>query len=118
MLQVVVVRLTSQKLQYLPKHTRLLSVLARQLQNRTAQETTWAFIKHRWPTLRKRLTPMLAARLIAATSALDPSLAPDVLSFFKANPVPTAKRTLQQVQERFRYAAAFKRRAHKTLAGC
>ena len=37
------------------------------------------------------------------------------MAFFKANPIPTAKRTLQQVQERLRYAAAFKRRAKKTL---
>ena len=90
-------------------------VLARQLQNRAAQAATWTFIKRRWPALRKRLTPMLAARLISATSALDSSFAPEVLAFFKQHPIPTAKRALQQLQERFRYAAAFKRSARKAL---
>ncbi len=70
-------------------------LLVRMLGNPAAREATWAFMKRRWPKLRRRLPPMLVTRPIEATPALGTRTARrDVAAFFKANPVPTAARAL------------------------
>jgi len=87
-------------------------VLARALANRDAREQTWAFVKRRWPALRRRLPPMLATRLVEATPSLQTQQhRRDVAAFFKAHPLPTAKRALAQALERFDLNAELRRRA-------
>jgi hypothetical protein len=86
-------------------------VLIRLLNNRAARERTWAFIKKRWTSLRRRMPPMLVTRLVEATPALQtPKRRQEVVSFFRAHPLPTAKRALQQALERFDLNAELRRR--------
>jgi puromycin-sensitive aminopeptidase len=86
-------------------------VLARLLANRAARERTWAFTKKKWSALRKRMPPMLVTRLVEATPALQTSASKrDVASFFRAHPLPTAKRALQQALERFDLNSELRRR--------
>jgi puromycin-sensitive aminopeptidase len=87
-------------------------LLVRMLGNPAAREAAWAFMKRRWPKLRRRLPPMLVTRPIEATPALGTRAARrDVASFFKANPVPTAARALRQALERFDLDAELAARA-------
>ena len=87
-------------------------LLVRMLGNPAAREATWAFMKRRWPKLRRRLPPMLVTRPIEATPALGTRAARrDVAAFFKANPVPTAARALRQALERFDLDAELAARA-------
>ncbi|HKE13022.1 MAG TPA: M1 family aminopeptidase [Myxococcota bacterium] len=86
-------------------------VLIRLLSNRAARERTWAFVKRRWAALRKRMPPMLVTRLVDATPALQTTASKrDVASFFRAHPVATARRALQQALERFDLNAELRRR--------
>jgi hypothetical protein len=92
-------------------------VLGRALANREARERTWAFVKRRWSALHERLPPMLATRLVEATPSLQTKeYRRDVAAFFKANPLPTAKRALAQALERFDLNAELRRRAAPKLA--
>jgi puromycin-sensitive aminopeptidase len=91
-------------------------VLARLLRNPAAREATWSFINTRWKTLQTRIPTLLASRLIAATPALQtPAHRRQVMAFFKAHPIPTAKRALLQADERFRLDAAFRKRSAPQL---
>jgi aminopeptidase N len=86
-------------------------VLIRLLTNRAARERTWAFVKKNWTTLRRRMPPMLVTRLVEATPALQTAIwRRDVASFFRAHPLPTARRALQQALERFDLNAELRRR--------
>jgi puromycin-sensitive aminopeptidase len=91
-------------------------LVARLLANPAARETAWAFVKARWPRLRKRMPPMLATRLVEATPALGARMRGDVASFFRAHPLPTGARTLEQALERFDLDRAFCRIAKPELA--
>jgi puromycin-sensitive aminopeptidase len=87
-------------------------LLTRMLGNPAAREATWAFVKARWPKLRRRLPPMLASRPIEALPALGTRAARrDVAAFFRANPVPTAARAVKQALERFDLDAELSARA-------
>jgi len=86
-------------------------VLTRLLANRAARERSWAFVKKKWAALRKRMPPMLITRLVEATPALQTAAGRrDVASFFRAHPIPTAKRALEQALERFDLNAELRRR--------
>jgi puromycin-sensitive aminopeptidase len=86
-------------------------LLARMLGNRFARERAWTFVKRRWAALRRRMPPMLATRLVEATSALQtPAYRKQVAEFFSRNPLPTAKRALRQTLERFTLNAEVRRR--------
>jgi puromycin-sensitive aminopeptidase len=86
-------------------------VLTRLLANRAARERAWSFVKTKWMALRKRMPPMLVTRLVEATPALQTAaLKRDVASFFRAHPLPTAKRPLEQALERFDLNAELRRR--------
>ena len=77
-------------------------VLIRAFANPAARERTWRFITRRWTQLRRRLPPMMIARVIEATPALQtPAMMREVAAFFGAHPVPTATRALRQALERF-----------------
>ena len=92
-------------------------VLGRALANRDARERAWAFVKRRWPALRRRLPPMLATRLVEATPHLQTKeYRRDVAAFFESHPLPTAKRALAQALERFDLNAELRRRAAPGLA--
>jgi puromycin-sensitive aminopeptidase len=91
-------------------------VLARLLANPAARETAWEFVKARWPRLSRRMPPMLATRLVEATPALGARHRRDVAAFFRAHPLPTGARALEQALERFELDAAFCRIARKELA--
>ncbi|RIL02800.1 MAG: hypothetical protein DCC71_15965 [Proteobacteria bacterium] len=91
-------------------------VLVRLLSNRDARERAWAFVTKRWSRLVRRMPPMLAARLVEATPALGPSYRREVASFFRAHPLPTGGRAVEQALERFDLETAFCKLAAKGLA--
>ena len=92
-------------------------VLARLLANPAARERTWGFVRKRWPALRRRMPPLLASRLIEATSSLlEPSHRREVASFFRAHPLPSGERVLRQTLERFDWYRGFRRGAATELA--
>jgi puromycin-sensitive aminopeptidase len=82
-------------------------VVVRLLANREARLRTWAFVKKRWPRLRRRMPPMLATRLVETTPVLGPKWRRDVAAFFRENPLPTGGRSLDQALERFDLDLAF-----------
>ncbi len=66
------------------------------------REAAWEFIQKRWPELSKRVPPGLASRLVLALPALHTRKHKgEVSRFFRAHPLPTARRALKQTLERF-----------------
>ncbi len=91
-------------------------LLARLLGNPAAREPTWAFAKKNWKRLAPRMPALLVARFLAATPELaTETYRRDVARFFRAHPLPEARRSLQQALERFALNAAFRRRALPAL---
>ena len=79
--------------------------------NPAGHEKAWTFLTRRWPTIRKRIPPLMLARLVDATPALrEPRYAKAVRAFFQAHPIPEATRALKQAQEVFRLNAELRRR--------
>ena len=94
----------------------VVSMLLRLFANPTAAERTWNFMKRRWTTLRRRVPPLLANRVIAATSVLGTrGHRKEVAAFFRENPLPSGTRTLRQTLERFDGYADFARRSGPRL---
>ena len=93
-------------------------LLIRLFANPAAAERTWAFIQKRWPKLRRRVPPLLASRLIAATPALGTRAhRKEVAAFFRANPLPSSGRVLRQALERFDAYLEFANRSGPELIG-
>ena len=91
-------------------------LLARLLRNPAARERTWAFTVRRWSRLRKRIPPLLASRVIEATSALlTDAHRREVAKFFRDNPVASGERALRQTLERFAWYKGFRRKAAADL---
>jgi len=91
-------------------------VYMRLFANADAREHTWAFIKKNWTAVAKRLPPMMVSRVVDSTPTLrSKEYRRDVAAFFKAHPVPTARRALQQALERFDLNAELSRRTAKSL---
>jgi puromycin-sensitive aminopeptidase len=91
-------------------------LLVRLFGNPAAREATWTFLKRRWPTLRRRLPPMLVTRPIEATPALGTRAhRRDVAAFFRANPVATGARAVRQALERFDHDLELAERAAPQL---
>ena len=87
-------------------------ILMRLLANPAGQRDAWAFLKRKWTALRKRMPPLMCARLVEATPALrDARYAREVRVFFKAHPMPEAARALRQALEVFRLNAELRVRA-------
>jgi puromycin-sensitive aminopeptidase len=87
-------------------------ILMRLLANPAGQREAWAFLKRKWTALRKRMPPLMCARLVEATPALrEPRYAREVRAFFKAHPMPEAARALRQALEVFRLNAELRARA-------
>jgi puromycin-sensitive aminopeptidase len=92
-------------------------LLGRLLENPAAREATWRFVRERWDALQPRVPSGLASRLVAALPLLQTrEHRAEVVAFFKAHPLPTAKRALRQALERFDLNAEFARRAAPALA--
>ncbi len=92
-------------------------ILMRLLANPAGQRDAWAFLKRKWTPLRKRMPPLMCARLVEATPALrEPRYAREVRAFFKAHPMPEAARALRQALEVFRLNAELRARATPGLA--
>ncbi|HEY2733812.1 MAG TPA: M1 family aminopeptidase, partial [Polyangiales bacterium] len=91
-------------------------VLARLIRNPHAGAQAFDFLRANWTALRERVPSMLVSRLIDATPALaNETQRRAVMSFFAANPVPTATRALRQADERFALDAGFRKRAAPAL---
>jgi puromycin-sensitive aminopeptidase len=91
-------------------------ILMRMLQNPAGQHQAWSFLAKRWTHLRKRMPPLMLARLVEATPALrEPRYAREVQTFFKAHPLPEAARALRQALEVFRLNAELRKRATPEL---
>ena len=92
-------------------------LLNRLMANPAARERTWAFIKRRWPRLRRRMPSLFASRLIESTpQLLTAEYRKDVARFFRENPVPSGDRALRQALERFDWYRGFHREAAARLA--
>ncbi len=86
-------------------------LLMRMFGNPKGREEAWRFLRRRWAALRKRIPPLMMARLVEATPALrTPRHASEVRAFFRAHPLPEAARALRQALERFRLNAELRRR--------
>jgi puromycin-sensitive aminopeptidase len=92
------------------------SMLVRLLSNPSARERSWKFAMRRWHRLRKRIPPLLASRVIEATSSLlTETHRREVARFFRDNPVPSGERALRQTLERFAWYKGFRRKAASDL---
>jgi hypothetical protein len=88
----------------------------RLLGNPAAQRETWSFLTKKWTPLRKRMPPLMLARLVEATPSLrEPRYAREVRDFFKKHPLPEAARALRQALEVFRLNAELRKRATPDL---
>ncbi len=93
-------------------------LLMRLFGNPAAQDDAWTFLRRRWAALRKRIPPLMLARLVDATPALrTPQRAREVREFFRTHPLPEAARAVRQALERFRLNAELRRRTAGDVAG-
>jgi puromycin-sensitive aminopeptidase len=93
-------------------------ILMRLLGNPSGQRAAWSFMIKKWTPLRKRMPPLMLARLVEATPALrEPRYAREVRDFFKKHPLPEAARALRQAMEVFRLNAELRKRAIPGLEG-
>ncbi len=91
-------------------------ILMRLLGNPAGQRLAWTFLTKKWAPLRKRMPPLMLARLVEATPALrEPRYAREVRAFFKKHPLPEAARALRQALEVFRLNAELRKRATPEL---
>jgi puromycin-sensitive aminopeptidase len=82
-------------------------------------DATWSFVKQRWAEFDKRFGggSFLLARMVSyATSGFaSEEKAQEIAAFFKANPCPSADRTIEQSLETVRAKAAWVARDHASL---
>jgi puromycin-sensitive aminopeptidase len=92
-------------------------LLMRLLGNPAARDETWRFVRQRWSAIRRRIPPLMISRFVEATPTLrEPRYAREIARFFRAHPVPEARRALRQALEVFRLNAELRRRTAPTLA--
>jgi puromycin-sensitive aminopeptidase len=92
-------------------------LLMRMFGNPSGRDDAWRFLRRRWTAIRKRIPPLMLARLVEATPALrTPRHASEVRSFFRDHPLPEASRALRQALERFRLNAELRRRTAPGVA--
>jgi puromycin-sensitive aminopeptidase len=92
-------------------------LLMRLFGNPAGRDAAWRFLRRRWSALRKRIPPLMLARLVDATPALrTPRHAREVREFFRAHPLPEAARAVRQALERFRLNAELRRRTAPGVA--
>jgi puromycin-sensitive aminopeptidase len=92
-------------------------LLMRMFANPAGGPVAWTFLTRRWGALRRRVPPLMLARLIDAIPALrEPRYARELRTFFTENPLPEAARALKQALERFRLNAELRKRAAPGVA--
>jgi puromycin-sensitive aminopeptidase len=92
-------------------------LLMRMFSNPVGGGEAWSHLKRHWAALRRRVPPLMLARLIDATPALrEPRYARELRDFFKEHPLPEAARALKQASERFRLNAELRRRTGPGVA--
>jgi puromycin-sensitive aminopeptidase len=92
-------------------------LLMRMFANPVGGPEAWAHVMRHWSGLRRRVPPLMLARLVDATPALrEPRYARELRAFFKEHPLPEAARALKQASERFRLNAELRRRTSVGLA--
>jgi puromycin-sensitive aminopeptidase len=92
-------------------------LLMRLLGNPAGRDDAWKFLRRRWSALRKRIPPLMLARLVDATPSLRTARhAREVREFFRAHPLPEATRAVRQALERFRLNAELRRRTAPAVA--
>jgi puromycin-sensitive aminopeptidase len=85
--------------------------------NPAGRDDAWKFLRRRWSALRKRIPPLMLARLVDATPSLrTPRHAREVREFFRTHPLPEAARAVRQALERFRLNAELRRRTGASVA--
>lgn len=85
--------------------------------NSHGKELAWEFTKKNWKTLLSKFPDNSIPRMVEGiTGLVDAKLEKDVVEFFKANPVATGAKTVEQHMERLKVAVLFKDREAKTLA--
>jgi aminopeptidase N/puromycin-sensitive aminopeptidase len=76
-------------------------LIAQMLQRRETQEQTWKFVREHWDQIERRATESSGARIVEATGAFcSVEKRNEVTSFFSANHVDSAERTLAKSLER------------------
>jgi len=91
-------------------------ILMRMLANPAGQRAAWTFLTRKWTALRKRMPPLMLARLVEATPSLrEARYARELRDFFKRHPLPEAARALRQALEVFRLNAGLRKRAMPEL---
>jgi puromycin-sensitive aminopeptidase len=91
-------------------------LIGRMLGARHPREATWEFVQKRWEELAPRIPSGLASRLVLALPALHTRAhRREVAAFFRAHPVPTARRALRQALERFDLDHELRRRIAPAL---
>jgi hypothetical protein len=89
-------------------------VLNTALGNRLAGDLAWEFVKSHWDALEQKFPHKMLDRMVTNTMLLT-DLADDVHAFFKAHPVPTGQKQLQQTLERLDIHVAFAQREAATV---
>jgi hypothetical protein len=75
------------------------SVLGQLLGGRHSQEKAWGYLRHNWPTLKKRVGDMGLSRLVEAVGSLKPVHRQEIVDFFDRNPPAGAERALARALE-------------------
>jgi puromycin-sensitive aminopeptidase len=91
-------------------------IFMRMFANPAGRERAWSFLTRKWTALRKRIPPLMLARLVEATPQLrEPRFAREVRAFFAKHPLPEAARATKQALEIFRLNAELRQRARPGL---
>jgi aminopeptidase N len=92
-------------------------VLGRAVTNRDQGARVWRFLSEHWAEANARFASSNMIYLASGVRYVtDPDIADEIQAFFKANPIPQAALTLQQILERQRIAVALRKRAAGELA--
>ncbi|HEX3099419.1 MAG TPA: ERAP1-like C-terminal domain-containing protein, partial [Patescibacteria group bacterium] len=93
-------------------------MIASALYNTANRDLAWTWLKKNWGTLHERYQgDHLLTRIIEyLNSFTDLKMAAEITKFFKANPVPAAERTIEQVLEQIRQQSAWAKRDSKNIS--
>ncbi|HZD17116.1 MAG TPA: M1 family metallopeptidase, partial [Actinomycetota bacterium] len=92
-------------------------LLSRSIGNRDHGEAAWRFVKEHWEEIERRVAPSTFVYTVEGVRYLTrPEQVEDASAFFAEHPIPQSALQLQQVLERQRVNAAFRRRATSDLA--
>jgi aminopeptidase N len=93
----------------------VVALLSRLLANPVARTHAWEFVQKRWKKLSERIPPASTGALVSALPVLGAEHRAEVVAFFRAHPLPAARRSLRQALERFALDAELLRRTRAEL---